>query len=164
MTDIAPALRDALAAPLVDLSPFEGLPVRRSAIEIPGAAGGLRDAMKIDPQEFHKGERVFVVLECEVAKIRFDPIDKAEPAGDQARVHVFNVEAATIVDESLVKQQLDEQRERIEAAKRHASGAVNLDDHVDQLVAEHEAGEHAPDLVDGCPTCEEEKDLAARGQ
>lgn len=138
------------------LAPFEGSPVRQAGIEIPGAAGGLREAMKIDPQEFHKGERVFIVLECVVGKVRFDPIDKTAPDGDQRRVHVLDVEGATIVDESIVREHLDAQAERLEAAGRARTGARTFDD-VD-LVEEHATGAHAEEgYVDACPECAAER-------
>lgn len=81
-----------------NLTDFEGLPVIASAIEIPGAAGGLQPAMKIDPQEFHQGEEVFVAFRLVAAKIRHEPIVKDEPRGNQRRVHVFTVTDATIID------------------------------------------------------------------
>lgn len=101
----------------VKLSPFEGLDVTQSSIEIPNAAGGLRDALKIDPLEAHKGEIVYVVLECEIAKVRFDAIDKDELTGEQERVHVLRAVNATLVDKSLVGDALAAQADKIAAAK-----------------------------------------------
>lgn len=157
MTDLA----TALANPVGLLSGFEGHDVLRAAIEIPNAAGGLREAMKFEPREFAHDEEVTLVLKCRVKKVRFDPIKDTEAL---ARIHVLDAIEATFIEDEAVEAALAAQRARIEEAKRLNAGTPNLDDHVDQLVAEHEAGEHAPDLVDGCPTCEEEKDLAARGQ
>ena len=51
------------------LEPFEGLEVLEVGIEMPGAAGGLRDPMRIDPQEFSQGERVFIVHELSLIHI-----------------------------------------------------------------------------------------------
>lgn len=139
------------------LQSFEGRPVRSVGIEIPSAAGGLREAMKIEPQEFHHGERVFVVLECDVAKVRFDPL--GDDTDDLRRVHVFAAESAVIVDEDLVRTQLDEQAAKIEEAKRRAKGEFTLDEA--QLEQAHQAGEHADGLVQGCPPCDHEAALAA---
>lgn len=144
------------------LTPFEGLDVVQAAIEIPNAAGGLRDAMKIEPREFHKGDVVHVVLECEVGKIRFDPVDKEEPAGEQARVHVFHAIRATFVDGDLVTQQLDEQAERIQRAKEAAEGVERLPT-TDELERQHALGQHADGLRDGCPECDQESEAAAAG-
>lgn len=102
------------------LSDFEGCPVTESAIEIPDAAGGLRDALKIAPVEWHKGQRVYIVFALDINKVRFDPIDKDEFAGDQRRVHVLKTHQATVVGEDLVKSELDAQAERIAEAKAAA--------------------------------------------
>lgn len=104
-------------SPAATLSDFEGLEVTQSSIEIPGAAGGLRDALKVDPVEKHKGDVIHVVLECEVQKIRHDSIDKDDLAGPQERVHILRVTNATLVDRQLVAKPLEAQAERIAHAK-----------------------------------------------
>lgn len=141
------------------LSDFEGLPVVEAGIEIPGAAGGLREAMKIDPATFHKGEQVFVVLECRVGKVRFDPIDADYLDGPQRRVHVFVVTGATMVDGDLVRTQLTDQAEKIRLAKEAAQGVTRLPYTDDEFVhaQAHAAGEHADGLVASCPVCETER-------
>jgi hypothetical protein len=145
------------------LSDFEGLPVVEAGIEIPGAAGGLREAMRIDPQTFHKGEQTFVVLECKVGKVRFDPIDTDYLDGPQRRVHVFTVTNATMVDGDLVRVQLSDQAERIRLAKEAEAGVQRLpmDDEGEYGLA-HARGEHASGLVDGCPVCQSELDALDR--
>lgn len=158
MTDLAGALADT-----THLADFEGSPVRQSGIEIPGAAGGLRDPMKIDPRAFHKGEKVYVVLECLVDKVRFDPIDKDAPAGDQRRVHVFSVEGATIVDGELVEEHLAAQRAKIERAKDAAKGQGRLPTD-EELYEAHTNGEHADGLVPECVECERETAAVAAEQ
>lgn len=156
MTDLA----SALANPVGALTGFEGHDVLRAAIEIPNAAGGLREAMKFEPREFSHDEEVTLVLKCRVKKVRFDPIKDTEAL---ARIHVLDAIEATFIEDETVEAALAEQRERIAEAKRLAAGTPDFDDHVDQLVAEHEAGDHH-DLMDGCPTCAEEADLTAKGQ
>ena len=42
-----------------------------TGIEIPGAAGGLRDSLRIDPQQFTQCATVYVVLERTVAQACF---------------------------------------------------------------------------------------------
>lgn len=140
------------------LEDFEGLPVVEAGIEIPGAAGGLREAMKIDPATFHKGEQVFVVMECRVGKVRFDPIDTDYLDGPQRRVHVFVVTGATMVDGNLVREQLTTQAEKIRLAKEAAAGVTRLPYTDDEFVhaQAHAAGEHASGLVDPCPVCQTE--------
>lgn len=99
------------------LSAFEGLEVTQSSIEIPGAAGGFRDALKVDPIELHKGDVIHAVLECEVQKIRHDSLDKEDLTGPQERVHILRVTGATLVDKALVGDALSAQADRIAAAK-----------------------------------------------
>ena len=105
---------------MTTLTPFEGEPVLRSSIVIPNAGGGLREAMKIDQAEWHKGDRVFVVLECVVGDVAFKPIKGVDSGLN--RVHKFEAEHATIVEEGLVKAQLAEQKKRI----REAAGEYEL--------------------------------------
>lgn len=144
--------KSTIEAREVELTPFEGLPVRQVGIEVPGVAGGLRDAIKIEPQEFHQGDEGYLTLRWKVGKVRFEPIDKEDPGGDQRRVHVFNVLSAAIVDgEQPAATALDEQQRRIEAA----AGIARLDFEGEAKKLEHEAGEHQ-DLVEGCPGCDEE--------
>lgn len=140
------------------LDDFENKPVTEVGIEIPGAAGGLRDAMKIDPEQFHQGDQVYVVLHCDVSKIRFEPVDKDYPTGPQRRVHVFAVENATMVDGDLVSTQLTEQAERIRLAREEAEGIKRLPFDEGEMGLAHARGEHSEGLVDGCPVCQSEKD------
>lgn len=149
-TDLAGALADTSK-----LADFEGLAVRQVGIEIPGVAGGLRDAVKIDPQEFHQGDEGYIALNWRCVKVRFEPVDKDEPDGDQRRVHVFEVQTAMIVDESIVGDQITAQRERIRIAKEKAAGIARLDFDPDNFAAGHAAGKHQK-LVKGCFACDEE--------
>lgn len=138
---------------LEKLTPFEGRPVLGVGIEIPSAGGGLRDALTIDPAEFHYGETVFVVIEGKVGKIRFDPI--ADAGESVRRVHVLDTQAATIAERETVERLLDEQAKRIEEAKGLARLPFG-----DELQEAHERGEHAEGLVEGCPDCDHEVELA----
>ncbi len=146
----------------MELQDFEGKAVTEVGIEIPGAAGGLRDAMKIDPEQFRQGDQVFVVLHCDVTKIRFEPVDKEDPTGPQRRVHVFGVEGATMVDGDLVRTQLDEQAERILKAKEAERGISRLPyDDEGEFGLAHARGEHQDGLAEGCPVCDLERDAVA---
>lgn len=100
-----------------NLTDFEGLSVTQSSIEIADAGGGLRKALDVDPIELHKGDVVYIALQCEVTKVRFDSLDKEDLTGEQARVHVFRTSSATIVDKALVADVLTAQADRIAAAK-----------------------------------------------
>lgn len=148
-----------------NLSDFEGLPVRQAGAEVRGLEGGLRDSIKIDPEEFHHGERVILITEAEVGKLRFDPIDKDDPAGDQRRVHIFQADGTMIfraTDVPELRGQMDDHRKRIADAKLRAKekeeGVARLptDDEAEKLGEEHADGDHAAGLVPGCPECENE--------
>jgi hypothetical protein len=167
MTDIA----SALAASPGTLSQFDGRDVLRTTIAITKAGDGLSEAMAIDPQEFHHAERVFVVLECTVDKVRFDPIKDTQAL---TRVHVLSAGLSTIVDEDVVRSVLDTQAERIEEARLAAERAAGIhrlpfggdkgawDADEETLALAHGEGEHV-ELVDGCPLCQQERDAAAAG-
>jgi hypothetical protein len=140
-----------------ELGTFDGKDVLRTAISVTNAGDGLSEAMKVDPTLLHLGDKVYVVLECEVAKVRFDPIKDIDDA--VSRVHVLKAGTATMVDADLVQQQLAEQAERIQLAKEAEAGIERLPyAATDELDAAHDDGEHADGLVDGCPQCQAEAD------
>jgi hypothetical protein len=99
---------------MTDLTSFEGKQVATVGIEIPGAGGGLHDALEVDPVEFHLGDECSVLLHCRTVKVRFDPIKDEDTLN---RVHVMRVVNATIVDPESVRGHLERQRKRIEEAK-----------------------------------------------
>lgn len=72
---------------MADLAEFEGLPVVQVGVEMPNAAGGLQEAMKFDPVEWHHGDEGYIVLRYTVNKVRFDPITRGdvEPLRPRAR-------------------------------------------------------------------------------
>lgn len=151
MSDLA----TALAAQI--LGEFEGVEVRGAGIEIPNAAGGLREALKIEPQTFHGGDKLYAVFELDCKKIRHDPITdgKDGPMIAWKRIHVLSAEGATFVDADVAKGHIDAQRERIQRAKDEATGQQSA---TSEFEAQHEAGEHASGLIDGCPQCEAERE------
>lgn len=96
-----------------DLGMFDGKPVLGTSVAITNAGDGLSKAMTIEPEELHHGERLTVVIECEVTKIGFVPI-KDSPG--LMRVHTLSAGLATVIDHALVKELLDKQRQRLEEA------------------------------------------------
>ena len=151
-------------APKSALGEFEGLPVLAVGIELPGAAGGLRDPLRVDPLILHGGDTAFATFELITNKVRFDPVKVDDVLIGWTRVHVMGVENATFVDEELVRDQLDEMARRVaerkeaeEVAKRRESGNVNLDDALHEK--DHAAGRHT-ELVQGCPECDLEQTAA----
>lgn len=101
-------------------------------------------------------------MEHVVTKVRFEPIDRDDPGGDQRRVHVLSTETAAIAGGDLVamvRDQLSNQRERLERARAEAKGYPSMVSE-DELAAAHAAGQHT-ELMPGCDDCTAEKDAAA---
>jgi hypothetical protein len=71
------------------LSEFEGLEVTQSSIEIPDAAGGLRDALQVDPVERTRATSCMSRSSALSPRCGHDPVDKDELTGEQARVHIL---------------------------------------------------------------------------
>lgn len=139
---------------LEKLEPFEGSPVLGVGIELPGAGGGLREALTIDPQVFHRDDVVHVVLKFKVGKVRFDPVKDTDAV---RRVHIGEVLDAAIVSAEDVAEMLEAQAARIEEAR----GILRLDFDQQELRDAHNEGEHAEGLVEGCPDCDLEAELEA---
>lgn len=114
------------------LTMFEGLDVVGSSIEIPNAAGGLREALKVDPMELHHGDEFHVTFQCRVRKVRFDPVDKEDLGGPVHRVHVADAVIATVVDRELVGPALEAQAARIALAKE-IEGQRTFNDELDDV-------------------------------
>lgn len=92
------------------LQDFEGKSVHSSTIKVTNAGDGLSKAMAVEPHEFHQGDKVYLVIEGEVARVSFDPVSKDLLSGPQVRVHTVKAGTATLVDHGLVAKVLDEQK------------------------------------------------------
>lgn len=107
--------------------PHEGLPVTESGIEMPGAGGGFHKSLAVDALELEHRERVTLVVEVEVAKVRYDLVNPdADPDAEDAegpdpyelrRVHVLKVLGAARVDDAEVRGHLDAQAKRVAEAE-----------------------------------------------
>jgi glucokinase len=131
------------------LAAFDGKAVLSAGIAITGAGDGLSEALAVEPQEFHHGEKVYVVIETEVAKVRFDPVKDTEGL---RRVHFLKAGTATIVGESVVAEALEEQKRKIE--EHRGISRLELGD---ELERQHRAGEHEAGYVEGCDMCDDLK-------
>ena len=105
----------------------EGLPVTESGIEMPGAGGGFHKSLAVDALELEHRERVTLVVEVEVAKVRYDLVNPdADPDAEDdegpdpyelRRVHVLKVLGAARVDDAEVRGHLDAQAKRVAEAE-----------------------------------------------
>lgn len=164
------AKKDAPAPPAdvqADLGSFEGLPVLEVGSEIPSAAGGLREPLKVAPLILHGDDVAFATFELKAGKIRHDPVYNKDDDTLKGwrRVHVLVVLTATFVDEELVREQLDEMAARVterQEAERLAKEKAKPQQRIEPAIHEkdHEQGRHASGLVADCPACEAEQDAA----
>lgn len=95
------------------LSKFDGRDVLSAGIAVTNAGDGLSKALAVEPTEFHHGETVYVVMECEVTKVSHDPVKDTDAL---RRVHTLKAGNATIIDGELVAEALEAQAEKIEQA------------------------------------------------
>lgn len=154
-------------ATTIDIPDFEGEPVAAVGLSIRNTGHGFEKIMEVAPRVFSHGEEFFVVLKCEVEKIRHDLVAKGDLEGDLMRVHMAAAGSVTFIDADLVAEQIramDARIEEHEAAKKAAkdkaktgddTGIVDLD--AQQHMLDHEDGKHADGLVDGCPRCQDEQ-------
>jgi hypothetical protein len=103
----------------VGLGTFDGHDVITSTVAITNAGDGLSQAMSIEHTELHHGDKVYVVLECEVTNVAFPVIKDTESL---SRKHTLRAGVATIVDKRLVDSVIGEQKRKINEAK----GVVSL--------------------------------------
>ena len=138
--------------PKKKLTKFEGRDVHSATVSITNAGDGLSKAMKVDATELHHEQTVHVVLECVVAKVRFDNVPDTD--GLQ-RVHVLKAGRATLVDGDMVQAALDAQQARIDEALGNMHLGLLTDEQIDGLITAHTDGLHDGITEDGCPACAE---------
>lgn len=98
-------------SPTPSLPDFEGLPVNGVRLEIRNIAGGLVDAMDVNPIVLHQGDEFDVTVRCKLRSIRHDPEDKDVPDGPQWRVQIASASRAVIVDPSIAEKDFAAQAE-----------------------------------------------------
>lgn len=107
----------------------EGMTVTQSGIEMPGAGGGFHKSLAVDALELDHRERVTLVVEVEVTKVRYDLVNPDTDVPDEddddgegpdpyelRRVHVLKVLGAARVDDAEVRSHLDAQAKRVAEA------------------------------------------------
>jgi hypothetical protein len=119
----------AALADTSDLGSFDGQDVLRTTIAVTHAGDGLSNALAVEPRMMHLGDKVVVVLECEVVKVVHRPLDADTPHGPLLREHTLKAGTATIIDEAAtadLASKLKEQAERIKLAQEQADGIQRL--------------------------------------
>lgn len=146
------------------LGEFEGRRVIGVGVEMPGAAGGLRDALTVDPIVKHGGDLVYLVMKTKVKKIRHEPVfDEASDEMMWRRVHVLDVLEGVVVEEGSVQVMLEAQAvefERLRGLTRLPFDEGDEDETAAALRDEHDEGLHHG-LIVGCAQCQEEADALA---
>lgn len=93
------------------LTQFDNRNVIATPMALTNAGDGLSKAMSVEPNELSIGETVYVVIEAEVSGITYQPVKDTDAL---VRKHTLRAGTATFVDESLVRDLLDEQERKIE--------------------------------------------------
>jgi len=107
---------------MAKLTPFEGTEVTKTSIAITNAGDGLSKALKVKPQEFPLGRTVYVLMECEVTKVRYEEND-----GDTLnRVHILKAGTATMVTKKIAEEHIKAQKAEIERAEDAAAGVERI--------------------------------------
>lgn len=104
----------------IELGQFEGKEVLATSVAVTNAGDGLSQALAVDPQILHQGDRGAILLEYEVAKVRFDPV---KDTNGLTRIHILKAKTGTLLDLEEAREKLDAQRARIEEAE----GVLQLD-------------------------------------
>lgn len=94
-----------------ELSEFDGRDVLQATLTITKTGDGLSKTMQIDPAEYHVGEKLYVVMEVIVSKVRFDQIIDTDAL---KRVHITEAETIAIVDSSVVADVMAQQKKKLE--------------------------------------------------
>jgi hypothetical protein len=108
------------------LQSFDGQEVTGTTIKIINAGDGLSKAMETEPVMLHHGQKAYVVIECDVARVSFDPVDRDEPAGNLLRVHTLRAGTSTLVDFELVNKVITEQARKNTLADEARKGITRL--------------------------------------
>ncbi|MGH9095130.1 MAG: hypothetical protein ACRDXE_08210 [Acidimicrobiales bacterium] len=144
------------------LTPFEDRDVTRSSIEIPGAAGGLQEALTVEPVEIHHGDERYLVMKVVCTKVRFDPIKDSDAL---ARVQILKpVEGmSTFIGAEYVEKMVLEQKEKIDRLREEASGIMRLPEGPDPTAPpEGEFGHQVEPEPDADPASREHAPTRAR--
>lgn len=129
---------------------YEGLPVRKHSVAVRGASGdALNGSLKVEPRDFHPGERAFMVLEVVPADVNHKPMDEGEA---WERVQVVKVGRGCFVDAKTALPHLDAISVALEDLRVKETGQERLELET-KLADDHRAGLHKRPRED-CPDCQ----------
>lgn len=92
---------------------FEGTEVSSSTAVVRKTGDGLSEEMHFAPFVVHKGEKRFLVLEVECTDIGHPWLDKKDHDKGAARKHIFDAGVGFFLDDDIIREAAERQRERI---------------------------------------------------
>lgn len=128
-----------MSTPVIEI--HDGRDVIGAKMSLTNAGDGLSQAMKLDPQRLHMGERVLVLIEAEVVKEQYVPAIKGDTRGPLHLVAVLRADAAKITTLAAAQKEMDRHKGRVEKASQ-IPGQQSIADEIDKgEAAEGAAGE-----------------------
>lgn len=125
-----------LAAVLGDQAKFEGEEVVAVALEIPTIAGGLQDAVQVEPFLMHGGDDAYVLMKVRCDKIRHDPFvdrnagekasERRGEGGPWRRVQILIPGTVAFVDETFAAGAIENMAAKVREFKAEQSGIHEL--------------------------------------
>jgi hypothetical protein len=141
------------------LEVYEGKDVVSTGVAIRNTGHGLEETMRTEPTLLHHGEKVYVLIECDVEKVRYDPVDKDNRGGEQTRVHMLVAGTSTFLDAEQARGAIEKQAIANKERRDREAGQLSIEQESErQLREDHALGEHADGLVDGCSLCASERE------
>jgi ribosome modulation factor len=138
---------------------YEGLPVRKHSVAVRGASGdALNGSLKVEPRDFHPGERAFMVLEVVPADVNHKPMNDGD-AWD--RVQIVKVARGCFVDGKIALPHLDAVTVALEDLRVEQTGQERLDLET-KMEDDHRAGLHKR-FREKCPLCQAAKNADPLG-
>lgn len=144
------------------LGEIDGRPIVGVKIVVRKTGDGLSESVKVDPASalgIHHGDEGYIVFAYKCVDVQTPVENRAEPAeGGVYRVPVLDAGTATFVDDDIVAQAIAAQAEKNARWREDQAGVSRLDG--TDIYGDHLLGQHAAELVPGCPSCDEEVRLA----
>jgi len=138
---------------------YEGLPVRKHSVAVRGASGdALNGALKVEPRDFHPGERAFMVLEVVPADVNHKPMDEGDA---WERVQIVKVVRGCFTDAKAALPHLDAVTVALEDLRVKETGQERLDLET-KMTDDHRAGIHKRPRKE-CPDCQAADPLGVHG-